>query len=193
MRDTNVLREEVALFDDGEVTSQDRSFPFAVVPPLDNENTVLYVTKWTAIQRISESSLNSMNCGVVARYGLPKVEDIFWIKEFANDRKLLFLGDCDPFDLLVYHAISKVFEVEYVGVSDRLLTLWDVDIDKNITISLVDAEVEALEYLLARNPQLESLLGTECYRMLREGRKMEIEAAINFARRPLHRLFEMTR
>jgi hypothetical protein len=193
MRYTNVVREEIAMFDDGEITSQDRSSPFIVVPPRNDESTVLYVTKWPPIYRASESSVNAMNCGVVARYGIPNVEEISWVKEFAKDRKLLFLGDCDPFDLLVYSAISSVFAIEYLGVSDRLIKLLDVNIERNITIPLATAELDALEYLQLRTPQLESLLGANCYRMLTQGRKMEVEAIINFARQPLHRLFDLTR
>jgi hypothetical protein len=191
LADIESLRKQVAAFDDGEITTQDRTYPFNVVPPLANSKSVLYTTKFHSLRRFSESLETGPPCGVLARYGMPEIEHISWISAFVNDRTLLFLGDCDPFDLIVFSALASVFEIEYLGVSDRLLKLMDVDIDHHLTIPLESGEAAALELILEKSDRMQTLVGPNCYAMLKEGRKMEIEAVVSFARQPLCRLFEL--
>ena len=67
---------------------------------------------------IHESGL-SESYGMVGRYGLPNKADLAWIRKVIGKQPLLFLGDMDPVDLMVFVWLraSRVRNRLYISVS----------------------------------------------------------------------------
>ncbi len=182
--------QQVALIDEGEVTADDRvNFFHVVTPPFDSES-VLYATKSHAMDRFTALLQAAPHCGILVRHGIPQVADVSWIRHFVGNRKLYFLGDCDPFDLLVYQAVASEFDMNFLGISDRFLSAMDVELKPSLSVAIEGAEARAWEMLLETRAPIESWVGEKCFGMLNQGRKMEVEAVVSYACQPLTKLFD---
>lgn len=63
---------------------------------------------------------------MIGRYGLPNQDDVHWLSALVGSRGLLFLGDMDPVDLMIFAWLRghlRRSHIEYLGVSDAFLSL----------------------------------------------------------------------
>jgi hypothetical protein len=165
---------------DGDFLRQPRDCPYFITAPGPETRWVLYSTKrWSAAYALETSGGSSIQ--LVARGGLPNEGDPAWIRVIAGDRPILFLGDNDPVDLLVFVWLRCQIPVSYLGVSDRLIRKLGVRLTNSLLIPLSDAEKAAMPLLAEVCPEYRKLIGSRCMGMLEAGKKIEVEAVVNFA------------
>src|SRR5688572_28466064 len=93
--------------------------PYSVVPPSTADSTIIWTTKRHSVEPAFVNSLVSSRFGLIARYGLPNACDIASLRSFLGQRRVLFLGDLDPDDLLIFTWLRAEFEpakIEYLGI-----------------------------------------------------------------------------
>lgn len=177
--------------DDGDFCIAPRSVPFDVVPPKNATDTVLYCTKQHLIHKLlhelddekqgDEKLENWPPFATVLRYGLPSESDIAWLAATTGSRRLLFLGDADPADLLIYAWLRERLTIEYRGLSDALLEKCGVPFENRLTIEMKPAERAAMPLVMHHLGDLPATLGPWCGGLLAAGRKIELEALFSFA------------
>jgi hypothetical protein len=116
---------------------------------------------------------------VIGRAGLPNEDDAEWLRTLAGDRIVLFMGDADPADLLIFVWLRSQMPISHVGVSDLLAQKLGVRLRDSLSIALADDEKTALSLLANLCPEYRALVGPHCEAFLDQGRKIEIEAIIN--------------
>jgi hypothetical protein len=87
--------------DDVEFVRLDRDYPYQVIGPTSESDRIIFATKST-IFKAYEHRATQARFGLIARYGLPSSDDVDWLTNVIGDRALLFLGDMDPVDLMVF-------------------------------------------------------------------------------------------
>src|SRR5262245_2080241 len=94
-----------------------------IVSPTANSVRVIYCTKRHILETIFCESPEPTDVGVICRAGLPCDDDLVWLAALIRGRKLLFLGDMDPADLMIFawlRARLPTNEVVHVGLNERL-------------------------------------------------------------------------
>jgi hypothetical protein len=177
--------------DDGDFCIPPHSYPFDVVPPTDATDTVLYSTKQHPILKLLHELDDEMQgdeklgdwppFAAVLRYGLSSESDAAWLAETVGSRRLVFLGDADPADLLIYAWLREHFAIEYRGLNDTLLQKCGVPFENRLTIEMKPSERAAMPLVTEHLRDLPSTLGPWCLGMLNAGRKIELEALFSFA------------
>jgi hypothetical protein len=155
--------------DDGDFYIASRSDPFDAVPPRDATDTVLYCIG------------DEQPFATVLRYGLPSESDAAWLAATANSRRLLFLGDADPADLLIYAWLRERLTVEHCGLSDELLQKCGVPFENRLTIEMKPSERAAMPLVSEHLGDPPAILGPWCAGLLNSRRKIELEALFSFA------------
>jgi hypothetical protein len=138
----------------------------------------LYTTKPARVLHALEQTTGEAAIQVIGRLGLPNEDDVRWLKHLVGDREVLFLGDSDPADLLIFAWLRWQMPVKYGGVSDRLALALDVQIQDTPAIPFADSEREAVSLLGEVCPDYRELVGPKCAALLDQGRKIEVEAVI---------------
>ena len=85
---------------------------------------MLYTTKPPCVLHALEQGADVASIQVVGRPGLPNEDDARWLQALAADREILFLGDSDPADLLIFAWLRSQLPMKHVGVSDSLVGVW---------------------------------------------------------------------
>jgi hypothetical protein len=155
--------------------------PLSVVPPSHSADAILYCTKQHPILNLFDDLGGEPPFGTVLRYGLPSDADAEWLAVAANSRRLLFLGDADAADLLIYAWLREHLAIEYCGLRDTLLEKCGVPFEVHLTIPMNASELAALPLVEQCSGDLQSALGPWCGGLLSSGRKIEIEALFSFA------------
>ena len=117
--------------------------------------------------------------GLICRSGLPHAKDAGWIRNLLGGRRLVFLGDMDPVDLMVFawwRASLDSGQVAYLGISDHYLDRLEVEIPEEYLISLAPCEQRSMPVLDAVCPDYRAVVGPDCAALLDGGRKIELEA-----------------
>jgi hypothetical protein len=166
---------------DGDFCIAPRSYPFDVVPPTLATDTVLYCTKPHTILKLLHELGEEPPFAAVLRRGLPSEADADWLAATAGSRRLLFLGDADPADLLIYAYLRERLAIEYRGLSDELLVKCGVPFENRLTIEMKPSERAAMPLVLQHLCDLPSSLGPWCAGLLNAGRKIELEALFSYA------------
>ncbi len=103
---------------DGDFVSSNPETPYKFWPsPIGGR--LVYSTKPDAARRIFSESF-----GLIARYGLPSPADADWLRRLAGRPRILFLGDLDPQDLMIFAWLRAHFgprRIDYFGIGDWLL------------------------------------------------------------------------
>jgi len=94
------------------------------------------------------------------------------------DREVIFVGDADPVDLLVFAWLREHLSTEWFGVSDRFLLAQGMRFRPRVQIPLASSEQETIEQLGRFCPDYRMLLGKECSALLDAGMKIELEGAL---------------
>jgi hypothetical protein len=124
------------------------------------------------------------NTGMIGRWGLPNDNEIEGFRAISQGRQILFLGDLDPTDLLVFMWLRQKLsegEIVYWGIGDRYLD--SIGHDLGEIPHLVCSDNEQLAYSLAADlsPELPLLLGPQCAAAIADGKKVELDAVVSVA------------
>jgi hypothetical protein len=166
---------------DGDFFISPSGYPFSVIPPKADTESIVYCTKQHCLLELVRELGDDHTVAAVMRGGLPSVEEADWLSSMVGSRRLLFLGDADPADLLIFAWLREHLPVQHVGLSDRLLRQCGVESRDNLTIALSEPEVSALPLVTQCLGALMGYLGPRCSRLLFSGRKTELEALFSFA------------
>lgn len=156
-------------------------WPFTVIPPKASTDAILYCTKQHSLLGLIQKLDRDPNFEAILRYGLPSEEVADWLRSQVGSRRLLFLGDADPADLLIYSWLRERLPIQYAGLSDELLLRCGVELSDHLTIQLAESEVAALPLVRQCLGDLPRHVGQWCSDLLNSGRKIEVEALISFA------------
>ncbi|QDU76698.1 hypothetical protein Pan97_37530 [Bremerella volcania] len=113
---------------------------------------------------------------VIGRYGLPISTDVAFLRE--SKREVVFVGDADPVDLLVFALLREYLSIRWLGVSDEFLLAQGNQAWPRIQTPLASSEKETCKRLARFCPDYRSLLGTQCSALLDAGMKIELEGAL---------------
>jgi len=166
----------------GEFGINSRAYPYRVIGPKVGNSHVVFATKWQCLFRGLDEYGPPKGVGMIFRYGLIVEDDLPWIRNIAGPRVLLFLGDLDPTDLLIFawlRANLSPKTVIHFGVNDSMLNELHVTVPDSYTIALSGPECEALSLLDEVCPDVDEIVGSECIKLLRSGRKVEQEAVVS--------------
>lgn len=173
---------------DGDFACEEPRGAYVVSTPANTRVPVLFTTKPRTILHAIAASEDSQQIGLVGRYGLPAERDLTWIRALVGNRKLLFLGDLDPADLMVFAWLRSRLHpamVRFLGISDDLLKRIATRANEQNTIALSPTELAAREVLPSVVPDLPKLIGPTCDDLLANGRKLELEAVLEALRKSL--------
>ena len=179
--------------DDGEFARSPVDCPYSVIFPraVDRLGCVIYATKSAVVlQQIPDAGLTD-NHALVARCGLPSQRDGEFLASLAGGRRVSFLGDLDPPDLLIFAWLQEALAptpINHVGVNDALWRALDSTMPENLALPLVDAELDAVAVLEDVLPNWVEIVGPSSATLLRSGRKLELESAAAVSRDALTRL-----
>jgi hypothetical protein len=178
------IEEYFAAHEDGQFSRPSRELAFTVMGPASRAAKVLYTTKVHATDPLFGEDL-LLGYGWIARYGLPDASDAAWLRQFTGGRTLLFLGDLDPPDLLVFTWLRyklRGIKLRHVGVNDHLLAACELTPTSRCTIECCESELGALPLLDHVWPDWRATVGPTCAALLASGRKLEVEAVVSFGK-----------
>ena len=165
---------------DGEFRHAPRDAAYSVIWPLNSTSTVVLTTRAGIVAAAIESSDDSNSFSLIGRYGLPSALDVDWFREVAGPRQLLFLGDLDPPDLMIFawlRASLHPKQIRYLGIGDELLASLPIALPQHFAIPCALAEREAIGHLDEIFRDWREIVGHQCAALLANGNKIEIEAA----------------
>jgi hypothetical protein len=170
--------------DEGEFMRHSIAAAYLTVPPAERDARVIFSTKPASLIAAVGEWQGAEACGLIGRYGLPSTADAQWLADVAGQHAILFLGDCDPADLMVFAWLRAQLPSEritFFGVSDEVLRLLAIEINDSLCIPCSESEHMAVPFLDQVFPDFRELVGTECARRLDGGRKIELEAVVSAA------------
>jgi len=167
---------------EGELVQLPTTHPYSVTVPSPGTRCLLYTTKLPSVLHALEKRRGFESTQVVGRGGLPNENDAQWLRTIADDRVIVFLGDADPADLLIFVWLRSQMPISYVGVNDVLIQKLGVRVEDFMTISLAEDEKAAIPLLANLCPDYRAVVGPQCAALLDRGRKIEIEAVVNLTR-----------
>ncbi len=178
---TRLIERWFAKHDDGEFGPGRRVrrwFPYSVVGPTTDGAPIVFTTKPSVVLAAMDQDEVADGPGVIGRYGLPSRTDLAWMGGIIGARALLFLGDMDPVDLMVFALLRTSLsarQVTFVGVNDALLEAAGLSATTTVSIPLAPSEQQSLTLLGNVLPDLCDTVGRDCARLLEQGRKIELE------------------
>ena len=161
-----------------------RADPYAVIGPSRPKSrpTYVYATKTSCILDARQEHPEFDVIGLISRVGLPNAEDVPWISGLIGQGQLVFLGDMDPVDLMVFawlKARLKHASLTYLGISDGYLSQLGVVVPEAFIMSCAPCERSSLTLLGSVLPDFRELIGPVCAALLDDGRKIELEAVVS--------------
>lgn len=184
MADTHELYDLIGRVDGGELTASTHGYPYSIIFPPAQAPTVVYTTKAHVARELLAWPGDEVSVGIIGRYGLTGIEDIPAIRGIIGDRPLFFLGDCDPFDLLVFAWVRQLLPIRFLGTSDAVVSALGVRVTESITIALTDDEQRALSLVGEVFPDYATFVGPGCSELLGRNRKIELEALLSYRTLP---------
>lgn len=143
-------------------------------PGVATAQILVYTTKYHALTRVN-TKLFGADVSILGRPGLPRLEDLQSID--ATTRRLIFLGDADPPDLLIFAWLRAHLSIEFLGVNDQFLQNYFTGSLDRTHISLSESELASRSFLAQIMPDYSALLGPYCSTLLANGFKIELEGA----------------
>jgi hypothetical protein len=167
---------------DGEFVRNVDPLPRAIFDVATGARRIIYTTKprlfAAAIERLDAPS----QVGVIGRYGLPTADDLRRISEIAVDAPIVFLGDLDPPDLLIYAWLRGHLhprKITHAGVNDRLLAALRIVVIDSILVPAAPSEIDSLAFLKDAFPNCADATGVACAQIIQRGFKLELEALVS--------------
>ena len=164
---------------DGNFALECRSHSYSVIGPVNSNTRIVYATKPRHVVMAIDASATPDRFGMIGRYGLPQRADVKWIRDFVGNRKVLFLGDLDPPDLIVYAYLRAHFApvpLRHLGINDAFLKKQQSQLPEGFLMSLSKSERRSVPFLREVLPDLAKIVGRHCAQLLEDGRKIELEA-----------------
>jgi hypothetical protein len=157
-----------------------RADAYAVIgaPKTQPRPVYVYATKPSCVLK-AKWKYPDFDVGLISRIGLPNTEDVNWIRDLLGRNELMFLGDMDPVDLMIFawlraHLVHA--RVTYLGISDSYLNQLGVVLPQTFIMSCAPSELTSLSFLRNVLPDFRELIGPNCAALLDDGRKIELEA-----------------
>ncbi len=175
---TRLIEDWFASHDDGEFVAATRARPYSVVGPTTDGRPIVFTTKPSTVLPALYPDEEADGPGVIGRYGLPSRTDLGWIAALIGSRELLFLGDMDPVDLVVFAWLRSSLsprQVTFAGVNDALLEAAGLSETPAVAMPLAPSEQQSLALLRKVLPDLGHTVGPNCARLLEQGHKIELE------------------
>ena len=141
--------------------------------------TLIYITKQSCLPRIEVGAF-VQPVATLARYGLPSLDDLDYLRSGCSEVSRLFFGDADPPDLLVFAWLREHVPIQWAGVSHDFLNSRSYDGNPGIHIRLSDSERAAIAELGRLCPDYRGLVGKSCASLLDIGMKIELEGALAY-------------
>lgn len=138
--------------------------------------TIVYTTKHQCLRRIRDLSQLPEPIATLGRYGLPTDDDLPFVCRSSPTR--IFIGDCDPPDILVFAWLREHLPIVWHGVNDDFLERHGTRSLDWIRIPLSAAERKAVSVLPQLCPDFRTLLGKYCSSIIDDGFKIELEGAV---------------
>src|ERR1043165_8319158 len=172
---------DVPAHEDGDFIRPERTYAFEIIGPNRNATRIIYCTKQSITHRLLNECNCPLECGVVSRGGLPDAADIDWLRNLIGQRELVFLGDMDPADIMIFgwlRAMLQPVSVTHLGINNQLNLRLGYPTPERHRIKLCRTENNAVSRLEEFVPDVEDVLGVECLNMLHSGYKIELEAIV---------------
>mgnify|MGYP000892086697 CR=1 FL=1 len=167
--------------EDGEFVHADRAAPYSVIGPLDSTRWLVFTSKPKIVSEAIENCWAPAQLGMVGRYGLPDETDLNWLRGLIGSCELLFLGDMDPVDLMVYLWLRESLKesISHLGVNDAFLDSLELASTESLCMPCALPEQKALIVLEQIFPDLRETIGTEYTQLLKRGYKIEVEGIVS--------------
>ncbi len=152
--------------------------PYSVIGPSTEAERIIFTTKPMIVSLALSDQEMLDQMGIIGRPGLPTRTDLDWISLMIGQRELLFLGDMDPVDLMVFAWLRATLpgkHVGFLGISDSLLKAASIPLTTTYFLSCAPSEQQSLAFLRKVLPELTKTVGSDCADMLQRGRKRELE------------------
>lgn len=170
--------------DDGEFVSPGDDVPWLLVPPEPRGDRWLYCTKPQWMQRCLSGAPPFDRLGIVARHGLPSPRGLAGLSRLAGRGRLLFVGDLDPPDLMIFAFLRDMLreaDVRHLGIGARFAESFGLAWGSAPWMPLSPSERAALDVLRAALPDLPEVVGPEATRQLAAGCKLELDGVATSA------------
>ncbi len=162
--------------DDSEFVVMPADYSSTLIGNFATAQTILYTTKQHCLPRIKSLSQFPGPIATLARYGLPLVDDLPLLRQ--SSQSLIFIGDCDPPDLMIFAWLREHLPIVWHGVSDAFLMTHGTYQNSCIHIGMGEMERSACQYLPDFFPDFRDVVGPYCAGLLDDGFKIEVEGAI---------------
>jgi hypothetical protein len=175
---TDLIERWFAEHPDGEFVSNIRHCPYSVVGPPNDKGRMIFAGKTHLVSAAMDEGRLFGRFGMIGRGGLPTQADLHWIRELIGTRDVLFIGDMDPPDLMLFawlRASLHPRNVLFVGVNDAFIQAVKIPSIKSLWMRCDPSEQLALPILKTIIPDLRKLVGGNCARMLEKGQKIELD------------------
>jgi hypothetical protein len=164
------------MHDDGDFSVLPSDHPSSQIGNFANARTIIYTTKRHCVARIKGLSQFGEPIATIGRYGLPIRGDLPLLR--GSVQSPIFIGDCDPPDLMIFSWLREHLPIVWHGVNDQFLDIHGNRDFAWIRIKMSESESEATRLLQDLCPDYRQLLGHYCSSLLDAGFKIEVEGAI---------------
>lgn len=169
-------------FEDGDFIRADRCACYFVLAPLASSKVVYYFPKSSIAFAAAQKVEGPIDFGIISHSGLPNEVDVDWLVTAIGNRQLLFIGDLDPADIMIFAWLRdrlSSLRVTHLGINDLFLERVKVVVPRRYQIRMRSSEVTACVAITQTIPDLAQMLGPNCFQVLANGYKIEIEAIIS--------------
>jgi len=140
-----------------------------------NAVTIIYTTKPQYLAQYQSLLGLSQPLASLGRPGLPCRDDLLLLQN--HDCHRIFVGDCDPPDILTFASLREHVSIAWAGVSDAFLSTYETN-TAPISIPLSHTERATIPQLTNFCPDFRELVGTKCSNLLDAGFKIELESVV---------------
>src|SRR5262245_40675597 len=151
--------------------------------PRANTGRVLYLTKQHVLSRIFETATEDLDIGYICFPGLPLRADAAWLTAFVGNRRLIFFGDLDPADVMIFawlRARLPAANVIHFGLNDGMQQRIGYSMPSNCQIRLNTPERNAVANIEQFVPDMRDLLGPNAFDVWQNGFKFEVETLLSY-------------
>lgn len=168
--------------DDGDFVYERKPSPYSVIGPSTPAGRIVFATKPSPVASAIHECAACSGIGMIGHYGLPSDLDVAWIRRVVAEHELLFLGDMDPVDLMIFawlRARLQPKQIVHLGINDSYLAKLDVYLPESFLMQFSASERKSFPLLKKVFPDFRETVGEKCALTLERGRKIELDAIIS--------------
>lgn len=168
----------VSTHQDEDVVINRRLVPYSVIIPRKHCSSIIYSTKPHVVMHYLPSILGTSGCGLVGRYGFPDVDECTWLLKLTGRGFMLYIGDLDPIDLLVFRLLRHFLKgrIRYVGIGDTAIGVINETSLKRCKQRCSNNESETFHEFIDVLLPLTSEVGQRSFGIINDGNKIELES-----------------